>query len=150
MLFDENENPIDDSREEYVPVVHARNEHQAELYQQLLADHDIEALIGYDEVEERDDAEVDIDKQRLGLPVLVREALLDEASEIIAERDDIEDEFEAMDEVADDEEDDEDEFDLEIDPETEEIVGDDDEETDLFLDEEEDEDLFDDDEDEEY
>jgi hypothetical protein len=95
-----------DASEEFVPAVFARSSEQAEMYCELLNDHDIPAVVG--------DAEDAPPSQRgrsmaHGVPVLVPEALLDEAGEVIAEREDAEDEFELGDEEVDDE--DEDEFD---------------------------------------
>ncbi len=96
---------IDPSKkDEFVPAVFARSQQEAELYRQLLEDHDIDAVIGYEETEETNDAE---GKMTHGMPVLVLESFLDEASEIIADREDL-DEFDTDDEF--DEDEDEDEF----------------------------------------
>jgi hypothetical protein len=105
----------DNFSDEFVPAVFARNEEDAEKYRKLLEDHDIEAVVGYDELENHLDTNVVSGGVAHGLPVLVLESLLDEASQIIADREDL-DEFEADDEESD--EDDEDEvFDLELDEE---------------------------------
>jgi len=120
----------------YVPAFFARDQEEAAEYCELLSDHDIPArcesdgdsLAGPDEDAGADadkDAGADADKdagadadaeQRAagrrgmthGVPVLVPEALLDEASEVIADREDFAD-FEEEEE----EEDDEDDYDLE-------------------------------------
>ena len=99
------ENLIDPTKkDEYVPAVFAHSQKEADMYHQLLLDHEIESIVGYKDTECPEDA---IEGMTHGLPVLVLESYLDEASEIIADRDD-QDEFEE-DEFENDE--DEDEFD---------------------------------------
>jgi hypothetical protein len=150
------DDPIDfEKGDELVPVVFGRDDDEAEEYRQLLEDHEIEATVGYDGLADRDDADAEDRSMSRGIPVLVPESLLDEASEIIADREDDE-EFAVDEEFEDEGEGDEaDEFTLELDEEIEpEAVGylDDDEddefEEDEFLDEDDDE--FDEEEDDEF
>jgi hypothetical protein len=77
--------PEDDDGEEYVPAVFARSDEEAEEFCELLNDHDIPAMIGT-EIEESPPA----GKQAMtrGVPVMVPDSMLDEASEIIADRED--------------------------------------------------------------
>ena len=90
---------------EYVPVVVARALDHAEAFRELLADHDIPSILGTegngygsdDDMSEKGPA------MARGIPVLVPEGLLDEAGEIIADRED----FEELDEEDDLDEDDE-------------------------------------------
>jgi len=97
---------IEGEYDEYVPVVFARDVDEAEQYRQLLEDHDIPVITAEDE--ELDEAEPASGRRhpRRGIPILVPEALLDEASEIIAERDDS-DEFVLPEDDLDDDEDEE-------------------------------------------
>ena len=100
-------------KDDYVPAFFARNIAEAEEYCQLLGDHEIPARAGLDE-ELLADADPDhraASRRGMthGVPVLVPECLLDEASEIIADREDL-DEFGEGEE--DDVEDDEDEEDF--------------------------------------
>lgn len=102
--------------EEYVPAVFARSKEQAEVFCELLNDHDIPALVGEVEDEEAGGARRGRSMAR-GVPVLVPEALLDEAGEVIAEREDAEGEFElGEEEFEDDEEDEFEELDEEFEP----------------------------------
>jgi hypothetical protein len=128
MAQNEDSFELDESgRSEYVPAVFARSMEEAEKYRELLDDHDIPAIIGADEPEEESRKRRQRGISR-GLPVLVPEALLDEASEVIAERAEQADEFEA--DTDDDLEDDDDEEEEEEDEELELEEG-------LELDEEE-------------
>ena len=95
---------------EYVPALVVRSVAEAEHYCELLTDHDIPAVVGDDELN------LDEDEDRLlargrgvthGVAVLVPEDLLDEAAEVIADREDV-DEFRADEEDADETGDDED------------------------------------------
>ena len=90
----------------FVPACFARNMDEAEDYCGLLSDHDIPARAGVDEdlLDERDPEHEVASKRGMthGVPVLVPETLLDEASEVIADRDDFVD-------FDDDEEDDDEE-----------------------------------------
>jgi hypothetical protein len=161
-----NEKNRDSSREEeFVPVVFARSAKEAEEYRQLLEDHDIEAVV---ESEEEPLEPIDVPKKRSpvprGLPVLVRESFLDEASEIIADREEM-DELETVETEEEDEEED-DTFGLQEEPrkgekgeeededffefEDDEDEGEDEEEDEEDEEEEEEEDdLFEDDDDNE-
>ncbi len=122
----------DAERAEFVPAVFARSLDEAEMYRELLDDHDIPAVIGSDE--DLDEEQARIASRRgmtRGVAVLVPEAMLDEASEIIADRENAE-EFEI--EPVDEEEDADDEFGFE-----EEDV---DEEADAYFDEDDEDDFF--------
>jgi len=149
-----------------VPAVFGRNADEADLYRQLLEDHDIPALIGDDEVLDK----VQKDAARRpgmtrGVAVLVPEAMLDEASEVIADREetegfslaDTDDEFDDEDEEEDEEfgfsetnelgivgADDEDEEDLlGLEEEDDDDEDEDDEDDDLLgLDDDDDDDLL--------
>ncbi|NBB95475.1 MAG: hypothetical protein GVY16_07005 [Planctomycetes bacterium] len=139
--------------DEFVPVVSARDDDEAEEYRQLLEDHEIEATVGYDGLDDRDEIDVEDRSMSRGIPVLVPESLLDEASEIIADRED--DEEFAVDEETEDEGDEADEFTLELkeDIEPEDVAYLEDDEDDEFEDDDfidGDNDEFDDDEDDEF
>ncbi len=115
MSLEDDEFSPPEASEEFVPVVFARSVDQAEVYCELLNDHDIPAMVG--DVEDEDDSAERTPSMARGVPVLVPEALLDEAGEVIAEREDAEGEFELGEEDVDDEEDDEfDELDEEFTP----------------------------------
>lgn len=77
------------SRGGFVPAVVARSFEEADRYRALLDDHDIPAIVATDEDLERFGAEGCTTP--LGVPVLVSEAMLDEATEVIADREDVED-----------------------------------------------------------
>jgi hypothetical protein len=94
-----------DEHLEFVPAVFARSMEEAEEYRQLLDDHDIPSIIGADEEEPPPAPRCGVGSMTRGLPVLVPEAMLDEASEVIAEHDDA-DEFGRDKEETDGEEDD--------------------------------------------
>jgi len=136
---------------EFVPVFFARNIEEAEEYCHLLSDHEIPARAGVDgELPSEEDPEHHLAGRRgmtHGVPVLVPETLLDEASEIIADREEFS-EFEEDDEEEEEEEDDE-SFGLEgLDSEEEEALLDDEEEDPLLEEDDAPADLDDDDEDE--
>jgi hypothetical protein len=102
--------PLEAESGEFVPAFFARDLHEAEEYCELLSDHDIPARAGVDEELAQGDSEQRVAGRRgmtHGVPVLVPETLLDEASEVIADREDLagfeEDELEE-----DEDEDDED------------------------------------------
>jgi len=121
---------------DFVPAFFARDLDEAEEYCDLLSDHDIPARAGADSgLPDSEEAEQQLAGQRgmtHGVPVLVPESLLDEASEVIADREDFPD--------YDDEEDEEDEDDDELElAELDEDDADDD-----YIDEEEDDDPFED------
>ena len=100
--FEQMEPEYDD----FVPAVFARNRAEAEKYREILEDHDIPVELG-----ERENSPASGQARVQGLPVMVPDPLLEEASEIIAELEDDE-AFVDDDEYDDDEEDDE-EVDLE-------------------------------------
>jgi len=128
----------DKERTKFVPAMVARSREEAELYLQLFIDHDIPARIGDGELDEGGEV-----CRRLahrsgltrGVPVLVSLERLDEANEIIADREDL-DEFQVESEEVQDEEDEE--FGFVDDPGTNasEPLGEDedDEEEDLYFD----------------
>ena len=94
--------------EDFVPVAVARTIDQAEEFRHLLEDHDIPVMVGVDG--ELDDRGPDVaaagseEELSRGIPVLVPESRLDEAGEVIAER-------EGFDRFADEEADDTDDDD---------------------------------------
>lgn len=94
---------------DFVPVVFARSVEEAEEYRQLLDDHDIPAIVG-DERQPGGTGEPPAPRKGFsrGVPVLVPEAMLDEAGEVIAEHDET-DAFGLDKEDKEDEEDEEDE-----------------------------------------
>jgi hypothetical protein len=101
----------DDSRDgqgDYVPAVFARSKEEAEEYRQLLDDYDIPAIIPAEEDEAALLSRRGKAGMSRGVPILVPEAMLDEASEVIADRDNA-DEFD-VDEDDDGELDEDDEF----------------------------------------
>ncbi|MHC4294464.1 MAG: hypothetical protein ACYSTL_02640 [Planctomycetota bacterium] len=120
---------------DFVPVVVVHSPEEAEEYRELLSDHDIPAVV--DDGESVSGNETRAGQKRTvsrGVSVLVPEVLLDEASEIIADREDL-DEFRVDDE---DDEDEDEEFDLEEAPDSEPRTELDDEE-DLFFEADEEE-----------
>ena len=77
--------------EDFVPAVFARSAEEAEEYREILNDHDIPAIVGDDGLigdkpggRQKPPAPKGMTR---GVPVLVPEVLLDEASEVIADRD---------------------------------------------------------------
>ena len=144
------EEPFDSEsfgKDNYMSAFFARNIEEAQEYCELLSDHDIPARAGLDEeLLAKADPEHRAASRRgmtHGVPVLVPESLLDEASEIIADREGF-GEFE--DEEETDEEEDEEDFGLgEV--AAGDLLGgeDDDEDESLFGDDEEDEDEDDED-----
>lgn len=86
--------PEEQEYADFVPVVMARSTDEAEQYCELLSDHDIPALVGSNKV----DSPANNGKLASGcgvtrgVPVLVPAELLDEAGQIIADREDV-DEF---------------------------------------------------------
>jgi hypothetical protein len=106
----------------YVPVIYARNLTEAEFYKGLLTSNDIPAVIE-DEGGESTGMPASVVGQ--GLPVLVPDEMLNEASQIIAEHEDTEedeelDEYEEFDEEASEE------FDEDTDEELDEELEDED------------------------
>ncbi len=105
--------PVEEEHAGFVPAVIACSAEEAELYCELLNDHEIPALVGNDTLDSDDGEQCKVTHSRAmthGVPVMVPEVLLDEASEVIADREDLE-EFRAHQEDAD--EDDDDKLDLE-------------------------------------
>lgn len=153
---------------EYVSVVYVSSQEEADAFRELLADHDIEALVGVDELEETlGEVELESEEEE-GIPIFVPAEYLEEAESVIEDFED-QDEFEDLEDEdsveADDEMDDE-EFgmgpeDTELLEEGEdevigaglaaELLGDDDDDEFSFVDDDEFEDLefdgFDDDDD---
>jgi len=133
----------DDKSQDFVPAVFAKDAQEAETFSELLKDHDIPAICGHGDTKDPAKGPVAaVAGMTHGVPVLVPEELLDEASEVIADRENTP-EF-CLDD--DDEEDEEEEDDLdyqeELDPELPDEFEDEDEDTlldDQDLDEEEDE-----------
>ncbi len=81
----------------FVAVVVARSAKHAEMFRVLLEDHDIPSILGTeDDIGNSNDADPSQEESALtlGVSVLVPEGLLDEAGEIIADREDFE-EFDA-------------------------------------------------------
>ena len=108
----DSENLGDD---DYVPAFFARNITEADEYCELLSDHEIPARAGLGEelLVEADPEHRAASRRGMthGVPVLVPESLLDEASEVIADREDLSN-FEIDDEADDDCDDDEEPFGL--------------------------------------
>ena len=95
------------SEDDFVPVIYARDEEDADQYRQLLEDHGIDVVLGDEDWEGLAVDELDPGGSSQGLPVLVHETFLEEAAEIIADREDddgfaVEDE-ESVHDVEDDE-----------------------------------------------
>lgn len=88
----------------FVPVVLARNEEEAMEYQELLGDHDIFATFTMSGNDGGINADALRSQMSRGIPVMVPDVLLDEASEIIADREDV-DEFAVDGEGFDDDDD---------------------------------------------
>ena len=127
----------------YVPIVIAMSRQEAEQYCQLFNDHDIDAIVGDEEL---DQAKV---KVKLpgggrsaigGVPVLVAEEMIEEAREVLADRDDVEsfhvDQEDDLEE--DDQEEEDEEFELDEDEELDEDLQEDDQEDEEEEDEEDD------------
>ena len=88
-LEDEEMAADQDEYTDFVPTFLARSTEEAEGYRQLLDDHDIPAIVGTDE--DLDEKGSPLEAARRpgmthGVPVLVPDVLLDEASEVIADR----------------------------------------------------------------
>jgi len=134
----------------YVPIVIAMSRQEAERYRQLFNDHDIDAIVGDEEL---DQAKVKVKLPRGGrsaiggVPVLVAEEMIEEAREVLADRDDVES-FHVNQEddlEEDDQEEEDEEFKLDEDEELDEDLQEDDqeedEEDDLLYEEDDDEEL---------
>jgi len=96
---DNKQNPAGEGNYDFVPAVFARDIDEAEDYRQLLEDHDIPAVVATDDDLKGPDGQKNVQRPSItrGVPVMVPESLLDEAGEIIADREDL-DEFEIEDE----------------------------------------------------
>jgi hypothetical protein len=128
----------------FVPVIVARTREEAEEYCQLFEDHDIDVIAGDDDLEETTVKAKAVSLPPVGgIPILVAEDMLDEAREVLADRENVE-EFQVVADEGDefDEEDDEEEDELDL------VVDLDDEDEEL-VDEDEEEEEFDEDEDDE-
>ena len=139
-----DEEEFEGQEEEYsdfVPAVFARSLNEAQKYQELLNDHDIPAIVGLDEELQSEEDTPHVKRRKgmtHGVPVLVPEVLLDEASEVIADREE-HDEFDTdEDDDLEDDEDDEEEEEFELE-EGEELEEKEEEEGDEFEEEDEDE-----------
>lgn len=97
----------DDVEDTLVPVVLARTPEEAEVYCELLHDHDVPAVVGDEDALDANGHPVQHGMTH-GVPVLVPEAMLDEAGEIIASREDSEGLLAGDDEDGGDDYDDED------------------------------------------
>jgi hypothetical protein len=134
--------PSEEEHPGFVPVIMARSPEEAEEYCQLFEDHDIDVVVGDEDLEDRVVKGKIASRPPVGaIPILVAEDMLDEAREVLADREDVEFQLAGdEDDEYDDEDDGEDELDLVIDLED----GDED-----LIDEDEDDEEFDEDEDEE-
>lgn len=110
MSAEDEEFTFPEPSEDFVPAVFARSMEQAEMFCELLNDHDIPATVG--ELSGDEEAGVTRGGRSMahGVPVLVPEALLDEAGEVIAEREDAEGQFDLGAEELEDEDEEDDEF----------------------------------------
>lgn len=117
-----------DVQDKLVPAVFARSLAEAEVYRQLLEDHDIPASVAGDDVEHLGEG---VPEMTHGVPIMVPEPMLDEAGEVIADREDLVP-FQSDDEEDDAFEEDDDGFgqDAQIDGEFDDSFED--EEDDLF------------------
>ena len=80
----------DEAETSFVPAVFARSPEEAEVYCELLGDHEIPAVVG-DEDSLSGGRHPACHEMTQGLPVLVPEPMLDEAGEVIAGREEAED-----------------------------------------------------------
>ena len=118
-----------DVQDKLVPAVFARSVEEAEVYRELLDDHDIPAIVASDDgVEHLGEG---VPEMTHGVPIMVPEPMLDEAGEVIADREDLVP-FQSDDEEDDTYEDDDDELghDAQIDGEFDDSFEDEDD--DLF------------------
>ncbi len=76
---------------EFVPAIFARSVGEAEAYCELLDDHDIPAIVGNDKDREEDSSNGTKPETLTtrGVPVLVPAVMLHEASEIVADREEV-------------------------------------------------------------
>jgi len=87
---DDNIQLPDEEETSFVPAVFARSPEEAEVYCELLGDHEIPAIVG-DEDSIAEGRRAVRQEMTHGLPVLVPEPMLDEAGEVIAGREEAED-----------------------------------------------------------
>lgn len=80
----------EDAEDNFVPAVFARSADEAEVYCELLNDHEIPAVVGDDDLLAENGHPVQHGMTH-GLPVLVPEPMLDEAGAVIASREEAED-----------------------------------------------------------
>ena len=99
-----------EDHEQFVPAVFARSAAEAEVYCELLNDHDIPAIVGDEDHHDQDQDEDGLDRDGMthGVPVLVPDALLDDAGEIIAVQEELDEFAPAKSEEPDDDEDEDD------------------------------------------
>ncbi len=102
--------PEEQKHSGFVPVVMARSKDEAEQYCELLSDHDIPAMVGDDD--QCDSCPNGNNRPHArgmirGVPVLVPEEMLDEAGQVIADREDVDEFMVDSDEAVGDNNDDE-------------------------------------------
>ncbi len=88
---DETLEPAGEEYHDFVLAVFARSPEDAERYGELLNDHDIPTIVGAEQLPASDEEDAPEGHSGItrGVPVLVPDALLDEASEIIADRENL-------------------------------------------------------------
>jgi len=81
---------VPDNLKGFVSAAFARDQEEAQQYRKLLEDHDIPAIVGQEDLGAGQNETREVSSKRMprGVPVLVPEVLLDEAGEVIADRDD--------------------------------------------------------------
>ena len=102
-----SKNSPEDKSEEFVAVVYARSLEEAEQYRELLDDHDIPAMFGTNASEDEEGKltrRAPVRTSSRGIPIMVPEVMLNEASEVIASREELEDFATEDDEFEDDDE----------------------------------------------
>lgn len=91
MAKEEEFEPIGEEQHGFVPVLVARSRREANDYCQLFSDHDIPAIVGDEDLAEHEQPLKPAGPDLMGgVPVLVEQDMLEEAREIIADREDIE------------------------------------------------------------
>ena len=81
-----------DEHDEFVPAVFARSAEEAEVYCELLNDHDIPAVVGDDDNVDKGKTKSRVRRSSIthGVPILVPEMLLDDAGQVIAVQEELE------------------------------------------------------------